>query len=80
MSLYNKKNKVITMFYIENYNYYNNFEDKLNIIAYPNVNNYERIFPTQKKYFYSSLSSNKKDKTIFTLKKKDANEDRNIFM
>ena len=73
--LYNKKNKVITMFYIENYNYYNNFEDKLNIIAYPNVNNYERIFPTQKKYFYSSLCSNKKDKTIFTLKKKDANDD-----
>ena len=72
---YSKKYKVITMFFIESFNYKNDFDEKLNIIAYPNVNNYERIFPQQKKYIYSSLSSINIDKTIFTLKSKDANDD-----
>ena len=72
--LYKKNNKVISIFYFEK-NSNNTFEDKINIIAYPNVNNYERIFPEQKKYTYSSLSSINKDKTIFTLKKKNINDD-----
>ena len=72
--LYSKKNKVIVMLLIESNNNYN-LEEKINILAYPNVNNYERIFPIQRKYMYSSLSSIKKDKTIFTLKKNDKDDD-----
>ena len=70
------------MFLIESNNYYN-LEENINIIDYPNVNNYERIFQLQRKYIYSFLSSIKKDKTIFTLKKYDKDDDinnRNIFM
>ena len=40
-----------------------------------NVNKYEKIFSLQRKYIYSSLSSFKKDKTIFTLRKDDKDDD-----
>ena len=73
-ALYMKTNKVITIFYFENF-HFGSYEDLINIKAYPNVNNYERIVPEQRKYIYSSLSSLKNDKTIFTLKKQNFLDD-----
>jgi hypothetical protein len=73
-NLYMKTNKVITIFYFENY-HIGSSNDKISILAYPNVNNYQRIVPDQRGYLYSSLSSIEKDEIIYVLKKQNANED-----
>ena len=73
-NLYMKTNKVITIFYFENY-HAGSSTDRISILAYPNVNNFERIVPNQRSYVYSSLSSIQKDKTIYVLKKQNANDD-----
>ena len=65
---YKKGKKVITMFYIEAEND-KTLEDRLNIIAYPNVDHYELIHPKPNKYTYNSISHLDEDKTYFTLKK-----------
>ena len=56
------------MFYIEAEND-KTFGDRLNIIAYPNVDHYELIHPKPNKYTYNSISHLDEDKTYFTLKK-----------
>ena len=66
--LYTRGKKVITMFYIEPVNY-NSYNDKLNMIAYPNVDHFELIYPKPNKYIYSSLTNKNVDKTIFSFKK-----------
>jgi len=66
--LYTRGKKVITVFYIESANY-NSYNDKLNMIAYPNVDHFELIYPKPNKYIYSSLTNKNVDKTIFSFKK-----------
>ena len=66
--LYKQGKKVVTFFYVEAEND-NTMEDRLNIIAYPNVDHFELIHPNPNKYIYNSLSQSKEGKTIFTLKK-----------
>ena len=68
--LYEKGKKVISMIYIEPENEIT-FKDKLNIIAYPNVDHFERITPSPKKYIFSSLSSNKVDTSVFSFKQQE---------
>jgi len=68
--LYEKGKKVISMIYIEPENEIT-FKDKLNIIAYPNVNHFERITPSPKKYIFSSLRSNKVDTSVFSFKQQE---------
>ena len=50
------------------------FNDKLNMIVYPNVDHYERITPIPNKYIYSSLSSKDVDETVFSFKQQDIND------
>ena len=71
--LYEKGRKIITIFYIqaENRKTYN---DKLNMIAYPNVDHLSRINPAPRKYIYSSLSSKDADTTIFSLKQQESTD------
>ena len=71
--LYLKGKKVITMFYIKAENEMT-LNDKLNIIAYPNVDHYERITPSPNKYIFSSLSSVKTDTTVFSFKQQNIND------
>jgi hypothetical protein len=70
---YQQGKKVITMIYIQADNDIT-FNDKLNMIAYPNVDHYERITPVPNKYIYSSLSSNDVDETVFSFKQQDIND------
>ena len=50
-------------------------KDKLNMIAYPNVEHYEIIYPQPNKYIYSSLSSKRVDKTVFKFKQLEKEQD-----
>ena len=68
--IFQKGKKVITMLYIQAENEMT-FNDKLNMIAYPNVDHYERITPPPKKYIYSSLSNKKVDTTVFSFKQQE---------
>ena len=72
--LYAPGKKVITVFYIEPNNY-NSYNDRINMIAYPNVDHYEFIYPKPYKYIYSSLSSKKIDKTVFSFKREEKDND-----
>ena len=67
---YQSGKKVITMIYIQADNDIA-YNDKLNMIAYPNVDHYERIIPVPNKYIYSSLSSKEVDETVFSFKQQD---------
>ena len=69
--------KVITVFYIIS-NDYNSYNDKLNMIAYPNVDHYELIYPKPNKYIYSSITDKNVDKTVFAFKKED--KDNNLLV
>jgi len=71
--LYERGKKIITVFYIqaENDKTYN---DKLNMIAYPNVDHFSRINPMPRKYIFSSLSSKDVDKTVFSLKQQESTD------
>jgi hypothetical protein len=71
--LYEKGKKIITVFYIQAEND-KTFNDKLNMIAYPNVDHFSIINPTPRKYIYSSLSTKEIDKTVFNLKQEDRND------
>ena len=71
--LYKKGKKIITIFYVEANNEYTR-DDRLNIIAYPNVDHYELIHPKPNKYIYNSLSHSNEDKTLFTLKKQSTED------
>ena len=73
-NLYVQGKKVVTLFYIvsENEQSYN---DRLNMIAYPNVNHYELIYPQQFKYTFSSITSKNEDTTVFSFKKQNKDED-----
>ena len=71
--LYEKGKKIITVFYIQAEND-KTFNDKLNMIAYPNVDHFSIINPTPRKYIYSSLSTKEIDKTVFSLKQEDRND------
>ena len=69
--------KIIVIFLVES----NNFEsinDKFTMIAYPNINHCEIIYPLPYKYIYSSLSNKKIDKTVFTFNKKE--NDKNLLI
>ena len=68
--LYSKGKRIITMFYIEAENEIA-IKDRLNMIAYANVDHYQRITPLPNKYIYSSLSSKQVDETVFSLKQQD---------
>jgi len=68
--LYETGKKVITMIYIESENDIT-YNDKLNMIAYPSVDHYERITAIPNKYIYSSLSSKQIDETVFSFKQQD---------
>ena len=68
--LYSKGKKIITIFFIEAENEIAN-NDRLNMIAYANVDHYQRITPVPNKYIYSSLSSKQVDETVFSLKQQD---------
>jgi len=70
---YQQGKKVITMIYIQAEDGIGN-DDKLNMIAYPNVDHYERITPTPNKYIYSSLSSKDVDETVFSFKQQDVKD------
>ena len=72
--LYAPGKKIITIFYIEPNNY-NSYNDRINMIAYPNVQHYELIYPKPNKYIYSSLSSKRIDKTVFSFKREEKNND-----
>ena len=50
-------------------------KDKLNMIAHPNVDHYEIIYPQPNKYIYSSLSSKRVDKTVFKFKQQEKDQD-----
>ena len=71
--LYQQGKKVITMIYIQADSDLS-FNDKLNMIVYPNVDHYERITPIPNKYIYSSLSSKDVDETVFSFKQQDVND------
>ena len=62
--------KVITIFYIVADNE-QSFNDKINMIVYPNVDHFKTIIPQPKKYLYSSLTSKELDQTVFTLKQQE---------
>ena len=68
--LYTTGKKVITIFYIvaENRISYN---DKFNMISYPNVNHFEIIHPQPNKYIFSSISSKDVDKTVFNFQRQE---------
>ena len=68
--LYKIGKKVISMVYIEAEND-KTYNDKLNMIAYPSVDHYERISATPNKYIYSSLSRKQVDETVFSFKQQD---------
>ena len=68
--LYSKGKRIITMFYIEAENEIA-IKDRLNMIAYANVDHYQRIIPLPNKYIYSSLNSKHVDETVFSLKQQD---------
>ena len=68
--LYERGKKIITIIYIQAEND-KTFNDKLNMIAYPNVDHFSRINPAQRKYIYSSLSSKDADTTVFSLKQQE---------
>ena len=68
--LFASNKKVITIFYIKALND-ESVNDKLNIIAYPNVEHFKRILPQPKKYIYSSLTSKNLDTTVFTFKQQE---------
>ena len=63
--------KIIVIFLIESNNKDNN-NDKFTMIAYPNIDHCEIIYPQPYKYTYSSISNKDKDKTVFTFKKKES--------
>ena len=71
--LFTADKKVITIFYIVAEND-KSFNDKINMIVYPNVDHYKRILPQPKKYLYSSLTSKDLDQTVFTLKQQEAKD------
>ena len=48
------------------------------MIAYPNINHCEIIYPVPYKYIYSSLSNKEIDKTVFTFNKKE--NDKNLLI
>ena len=66
------KLKPLAIFYITTDDLY---QTSVNIVAYPNVDHLERIYPEQKKYSYSSLNTLNVDKTIFTLAKSKQDDD-----
>ena len=72
--LYTPRKKIITVFYIEQNNF-NSYSDRINMLAYPNVEHYELIYPKPNKYIYSSLSSKHNDKTVFIFKREEKNND-----
>ena len=60
---------------IDNYYYYNSRDETIYIMITPNVNNYKRIKTEQNMYYFYSVSSDGKDKTVFNLIKKNKNDD-----
>ena len=54
---------------------YESTKDKLNMIAYPNVEHYEIVYPQPNKYIYSSLTSKRVDKTVFKFKQQEKDQD-----
>ena len=65
--LYASNKKVVTLFTIRATNE-KSMNDKLNMIAYPNVDHLNRIIPQAKKYIYSSITTQQLDRTVFTFK------------
>ena len=71
---YKQGKKIIAIFYIEAENE-KTFQDRLNIGVYPTVDQYELIHPKPNKYIYNSISHLNEDKTLFTLKKQNLEDD-----
>ena len=65
--------RLLFMIKLDNYNILN-LNEKINIMVYPNVNNFNRIKTEQNKYFFSSLLMNKTT-SIFKLKNDNINND-----
>ena len=70
---YEQGKKIITMIYIQSENYLS-YNDKFNMIVYPNVDHYERITPVPNKYIYSSLTDKDVDETVFSFKQQNTND------
>ena len=71
--LYVPGKKVVTLFTIKASND-ESLNDKLNMIAYPNVDHLNRIIPQAKKYIYSSITTRHLDQTVFTFTKQEEND------
>ena len=69
--------KIIVIFLVESNNI-ESLNDKFIMIAYPNINHCEIIYPQPYKYIYSSLTHKEIDKTVFAFKKKE--NDKNLLL
>ena len=77
--LYASNKKVITLFKIKALNE-KSLNDKLNMIAYPNVDHFKRIIPKANKYLYSTLTSQDLDKTVFTFQQQEYNDKEKLLV
>ena len=68
--IYKQNKKILALIYVEADNH-NTYEDRLNILAYPNVDHYELVQPKANKYIYNSITHLKEDRTVFSLKKQN---------
>ena len=75
--IYQQNKKILGIIYVESENHYS-YEDRLNILAYPNVDHYELVQPKANKYIYNSITHLNEDKTVFSLKKQ--NKDDNLLV
>ena len=71
---YTQGKKVVIIFLIEPENEMS-YNDRFNMMAYPNVEHYQLIYPQPYKYIYSSITHKDMDKTVFSFKQQEKEND-----